>query len=277
MCLNPMENFEGANSRMNIIEVNKENVAEKGFFCYMSKRKSEGHQRKLQWLTDRFDEGMKIKMLDLKQGDRGFIEYTPGEYAWRAVNAEGYMFIHCIWVAGKSKGKGYGTLLLNECVRDARKLRARGVAVVTSEGNWLVGKEFFLKHGFEPVDKHHPFELLVKRFDDAAPPSFAGSFEEKARAFGKGLTIIRSDQCPYVHSAVGQTSETTNRLEIETRVGDLRPAEEVRSLSPSPYGVFGIVYDGKLVSYYCLSPEKLTTFWRNLGMARKARWLRCCF
>ena len=55
---------------MDIIEVNKENSAEKGFFCYMSKKKSEGYQRKLEWLKDRFDGGMKIRLLDLKQGGK---------------------------------------------------------------------------------------------------------------------------------------------------------------------------------------------------------------
>lgn len=77
----------------NLINVNSENVEKTGFFCYMSKRKAEGYQRKLSWLKDRFAEGMRIKMLELPQ--RGFIEYIPGEYAWRAVNAEDYMFIHC--------------------------------------------------------------------------------------------------------------------------------------------------------------------------------------
>jgi len=158
---------------MNIIEVNKENVSEKGFFCYMSKRKSEGYQRKMQWLKDRFNEDMKIKMLDLKQGGRGFIEYVPGEYSWRAVNAKGYMFIHCIWIVGRSKGKGYATLLLNECLKDAEKLGMKGVAVLTGEGNWLVRKKFFSKHGFESVDKYPPFELMVKKFDSAPSPSFS--------------------------------------------------------------------------------------------------------
>lgn len=42
-------------------------------------------------------------MLELPE--RGFIEYLPGEHAWRAVHADGYLFIHCLWVVGKSKGK----------------------------------------------------------------------------------------------------------------------------------------------------------------------------
>jgi hypothetical protein len=101
-----------------IIEVNAENVEKTGFFCFMSKRKSEGFQRKLRGLKDRFAEGMRIKMFELPE--RGFIEYLPGEYAWRAVNASGYMFIHCLWVVGKSRGKGLAGILLDECIKDAQ-------------------------------------------------------------------------------------------------------------------------------------------------------------
>ncbi len=72
-------------------------------------------RKNLAWLKKRFDEGLKIKMLELPE--RGFIEYIPGEYAWRCVDAKGYMFIHCLWVVGKSKGKNFGELLLNECIR----------------------------------------------------------------------------------------------------------------------------------------------------------------
>jgi len=242
---------------MNIVEVDWENVAERGFFCYMSKKKSEGYQQKLKWLRDRFGEGLKIKMLDLQQGGRGFIEYVPGEFAWRAVDAEGYMFVHCIWVAGKSKGKGYATLLLNECMKDAEKTEMKGVAALASEGNWLVGKKFFLKHDFEPVDKHPPFTLMVKKFTDAQSPSFSGDFNERLAIYEKGLTIIRSDQCPYIDAAVGAALDAANELNIRTRVIELKSAEDVRKLSPSPYGVFAIVYEGKLVSYHSMAKKDL--------------------
>jgi hypothetical protein len=223
----------------------------------MSKRKSEGYQRKLKWLMDRFNEGLKIKMLDLRQGGRGFIEYIPGEFAWRAVNAKQYMFIHCVWVAGKSKGKGYATLLLNECKKDAKKTEMKGVTVLTSEGNWLVGKRFFLKHGFESVDKRPPFTLLVKKFSDAPSPSLPGNFEERLAQYGKGLTIIRSDQCPYIDAAVKAALDTAKELGISTKVIELKSSEDVRNLSPSPYGVFGLVHDGKLVSYHSMSKKDL--------------------
>ncbi|HVP91342.1 MAG TPA: hypothetical protein VMS75_09010 [Terriglobales bacterium] len=73
--------------KMEIITVDRTNIEETGFFCYMSRRKSEGFLRKLAWARDRFDEGLRIKMLKLPE--RGFIEDIPGEYAWRAVNAAG--------------------------------------------------------------------------------------------------------------------------------------------------------------------------------------------
>jgi len=242
---------------MNVIEVNKENVSQKGFFCCMSKRKSEGYQRKFRWLKDRFDEGLKIKMLDLKQGGRGFIEYIPGEFAWRAVNAEEYMFIHCIWIVGKSKGKGYATLLLNECMKDAKKTGMKGVAALTSERTWLVGKEFFSKHGFESVDQYPPFEIMVKKFDSGSTPSFSGNFDERLRAYGRGLTVIRSDQCPYIDAAVKVALNTAKELGVRTKVIELKSSADVRRLSPSPYGVFSIVYDGKLVSYHNLAKKEL--------------------
>jgi len=113
-----------------LIEVNEGNVTETGFYCYMSKKNTEGYRRKLNWLKTRFAEGLKIKMLKLPE--RGFIEYIPGEYAWRPVDAKGYMFIHCLWVVGRSKGKGLATVLLNECIKDAQKEGMKGVAMITS-------------------------------------------------------------------------------------------------------------------------------------------------
>ncbi len=241
---------------MKILDVNETNVDSRGFFCYMSKKKSIGYQRKLAWLKDRFAEGLRIKILELP--DRGFIEYIPGEYAWRAVNAKGYMFIHCLWVVGKSKGKGFATALLNECVRDAKKAKMKGVAMMTSERNWLVSKHLLEKQGFECVDQAQPsFSLMVKRFGRAKPPSFINNQAAIQRRFGTGLTVVRSDQCPYIEDATTTVLDVAKRANIKNRVVDLESADQVRQLSPSPYGVFGIVLDGQLMSYHYLLEKDL--------------------
>ena len=46
------------NCEVELIEVTRENVDKTGFFCYMSKKKSEGHRRKLKWVEERLAEGI---------------------------------------------------------------------------------------------------------------------------------------------------------------------------------------------------------------------------
>ena len=149
------------NNTFELITVNADNVDQQGFFCYMSKRKSPGYRQKREWLAARFAEGLKLHMIHEIGGRTvGFIEYIPGEYAWRAVHAPGYLVIHCLWVVGKGKGKGYGTHLIQTCLEDARAQNKHGVVMVTSDGVWLAKKAIFLKNGFEEVDQAPPsFQL----------------------------------------------------------------------------------------------------------------------
>jgi len=239
-----------------IIDVNTDNVDQTGFFCYMSKRKTEGFQRKLNWLKQRFDQGLKIKMLELPQ--RGFIEYIPGEYAWRAVNAKGYMFIHCLWVVGKSKGHGYSGLLIKECLKDAQNANMKGLAMVTSDGNWLASKKILLKHRFESVAQTPPtFDLMVHKFNHARSPSFTGDWDKKAAQHPKGLTLFRSDQCPYITDAANTITDTAKELKIKCKVIEINSASQLRELSPSPYGTFNITYNGKLLSCHYLLKKDL--------------------
>lgn len=238
-----------------IIDVNAGNVEQAGFFCYMSRRKTEGFRQKLDWLKARFAEGMRIKMLELPE--RGFIEYLPGEYAWRAVDAADTLFIHCLWVVGKSKNQGFAGALLQECFRDAIAAGNKGVAMLTSERNWLAGKKALLKHGFESAAEEPPFNLLVKRFGETDPPSLTGGWEDKARRFGAGVTVVRSAQCPYIPDATETVLKAARELGIESRVVELKSCREIRERAPSPYGVFSIVYNGSLLSYHYLLPKDM--------------------
>ena len=243
---------------MNIIDVNADNVANTGFFCYMSKKNTEGYLKKRAWLKSRFKEGLRIKMLDLKAGGRGFIEYIPGKYAWRSVYAEHFMVIHCIWVVGRSKGSGYGALLLDRCIEDAKKEGLDGVAVVTNEGNWLVGMKFFLNQDFESVDKAPTgFNLMVKKFRQGSTPVFPDNWADRIRRFGQGLTVVRTDQCPYLEDAESAVAATAKQRGIPFQSFKLNSSIEVRESAPSPYGVFSILYKGKLISYHYLMQKEL--------------------
>jgi hypothetical protein len=247
-----------------IIDVNSENVDKTGFFCFLSKKKSPGYSLKLAWLKERFSEGLRLKMLKLPE--RGFIEYIPGQYAWRVVNASGYMFIHCLWVVGKSKGKGFSRLLLEICEQDARDSSMNGVAVVASEGNWLIGKKLFLESGYAAVDTAPPtFTLLVKKFKDAPDPSFSGNWEQNQKAANDGMTIFRTDQCPYIEDLTGIFTAEAKKQGIPHRVVHLNTADEVRTKSPSAYGVFNSTLSGSLFSYCYLTESQAESRFKELS------------
>lgn len=233
-----------------IVTVNAENVAQEGFFCYKSKKKSEGYRRKLAWLEGCLAEGMRIKILYEGKRSVGFIEYTPGEVTWRAVNAEGYLVIHCLWVVGKGKGKGYGSRLVDECLDDARTSGKRGVAMVTSDSNWLAGKNVLLKNDFEAVDRAPPtFELLVKRLGQEPLPAFPTDWTERCARYGAGVTVVHAPQCPYIVDAIESVRGAASERDIVFQEVELTTARQAQELAPSPYGVFNVVYDGELLTY----------------------------
>jgi len=253
-------------TEVRIVSVDETNVEKEGFFCYKSKPKTEGYQRKLAWLKERFTEGMQIKILYDGKRSFAFIEYIPGEYAWRAVHADDYMFIHCIWTVGSGKKKGYATRLLDLCIEEARAANMKGVAMVTSSGVWLVDKKILLKNGFEVVDHAPPkFDLLVKKFKDAPNPHFPVNWEERAAQFGDGLTVIRSDQCPYIPDAATAVQEYAGENGLPFQVVELRSAKEAQETSPSPYGLFSIVYNRQLLAYHYLLKKDFDKFIARLA------------
>lgn len=254
-------------NEIEIISVNADNIDQTGFFCYMSKKKSEGYRKKTEWLKERFREGMRLKLLKLPE--RGFVEYIPGEYAWRSVRCEGYMFIHCLWIVGRSKGKGLAGILLNECIADAKKAGLKGVAMASSEGNGLISRRFLTKNGFKSVDKAPPsFELMVKKFGRGPNPSFTGDWEKKANRYPKGLAIFRSDQCPYNEDAVKMVADTATEQGIEARIIELEDSEDIRKYAPSVYGTFDILFNGVLMD--CRFSTK-RQFLKRLESMRKKR------
>ena len=96
---------------MEYIRVTKENIENEHICCAISSNKDIQAISKKNWLKQRFDDGLVF----LKSIERGkcFIEYIPAENAWNPINADGYMYIDCLWVASSFKGNGYSNDLLN--------------------------------------------------------------------------------------------------------------------------------------------------------------------
>ncbi len=243
--------------KVEIIDTNADNIHKYGICGYKDIKRA-GYPEKIEWLKKRFPEGLKIKTLySDKNGTQGMIEYIPGEYCWRPVETRGYMFIHCIFSGFKNayKGKGYGTLLLKECLEDAKNKNMYGVSVVTRKGSFMASKDLFIKNGFEVVDTASPdFELLVKKFNKKAPmPKFKSGWEERLRRYDKGLTIIRAGQCPYTVKNVREIIETAKKkYRIKPNIIDLKNCREAQN-NPCPFGTFCIIYDGKVIAHHPIS------------------------
>jgi GNAT superfamily N-acetyltransferase len=253
-----MKTSNKAKVEIQIIEMTPKDAG-KVPLCGHKDPSKEAYRHKFQWIKKRMSEGLKVKMLSTPDdGLVGYIEYVPGERAWRAVNAENYMFIHCIHIQKRCKGRGYGTLLIKDCVKDAQRIGMNGVAVVTREGTWMVGKELFLKNGFEEVEKALPdFSLLVKKFKKSAPtPSFKGEWDKKLKKFGKGLTIISSGQCPQNVKMVNDIAEIAReRYRIQPKIVEYKSYKEAQN-APWPFAISGLLYNGKLVADHPISGKR---------------------
>jgi len=245
-----------------IIDVNEKNIDDYEPTCFLNP-KNEGYQIKRKWLKDRFTEGLRIKLLYV-EGEKkplGFIEYVPGENAWRAVDAKGYMFIHCVWISkNKYKEMGYGSQLVNEAVKDAKKEKMNGVAVVTSEGPFMAGKKLFLKNGFKSIASVKPsFELMIKSFKKGTEPKVL-AWEEQLSQY-KGIHIIYSNQCPWVARFMDELDEFIRKegLEVKLKITELKTPQEAQN-APSFYATFNLIVDGKLIVDHYIS----TTRFKNI-------------
>lgn len=230
--------------------------------CGIKNRDHPGFLRKTRWLESNLEKGMRAKVMLTPKGVQcGYIEYIPGKYAWRGIDADGYMVIHCVWTFFREyQHRDLGASLIQGCIDDARREKTSGVAVVTRESPWLAGSAIFRKMGFDLVDTAPPdYELLVYRLrKSAATPRFRGNWTKRLQRYGDGLTIIRADQCPHTMKRSDEISQIALKtFGLEARVIDLKTHRDAQ-MAPTPYAVFAIIYNGHLVADHQISARKFT-------------------
>jgi hypothetical protein len=141
--------------RIDTTDVPADDILKYGVCGYKSLKRA-GFPEKVEWLKKRFKEGLElIALYSQEDGTQGVIEYIPGEYCWRPVDAADHMFIDCLLVGFTRayQRKGYAWPLLQECESRARAGRMSGVAVVTGKGSFMVGSQIFLGRGYQIVDQ----------------------------------------------------------------------------------------------------------------------------
>lgn len=220
--------------------------------CGHSPTYRRGYDAKMEWTRLRIREGMRYTVALVNGHVAGMMETIPAEYAWRGIEAQGYLFIHCFWVVGKNRDHGYGRKLLSACLEDARG--TNGVAVMVSKAHWLPTPKIFIKNGFTLADQAAPsFDLLVKQLNPGAP---LPHFKPCAAPIQPGLTLYHSDQCPYTQNVAEIVNRVGEMLKLQVNIFHVNDARSAQS-APGFYGTLGYFYNGEMLTYHPAGTEKL--------------------
>lgn len=249
---------------MDIKELDQNNIDGEHLCCAISDKKST--QIKREWLKERFSDGYRFYKID--QQGKAFIECVPAENAWAPIRADGYLFIDCFWVSGSLAKKGYGTALLERCVKEAKAARKKGLVAVCANNKkpFLSDPKFYRKHGFRTADTAAPyFELLYLPFDESAiPPSFCDS-AKTGTVETKGVTIYYTDHCPWNAKYIPVLKEITKKRGAAVAFCKLATKEAAQK-APSPFTTYAVYYDGAFVTNEMMSDKKFIKFLEEKGL-----------
>lgn len=233
---------------MEYIRVTKDNLEKEHICCAISNNKDIQVSSKKAWLADRFDEGLVF----LKSVERGkcFIEYIPAEYAWNPIEADGYMYIDCLWVAGSFKGHGYSSELLEQCIADSKDKGKKGLCILScaKKKPFLADPKFLKYKGFEVCDEsdngvqlwYLPFEEGTKmpQFKDCAKHPH---IEEQ------GYVLFYTYQCPYNAKYVPVLEAISEEKGIAFRAIRITDREMAQN-APTPITTYALFHDGEYLT-----------------------------
>lgn len=239
---------------MNYIRITKDNIDKEHICCAMSGKQSVA---KKEWLKQRFDEGLVF----YRSEERGkcFIEYIPAENAWVPIEAEGYLYINCLWVSGSMKGHGYSNDLVDECIRDAKAQGRRGLCLLSSEKRkkeFLADPKYLAYKGFQLADTSDCGITLMHLplVPDAEPPRFM-ECARHPKAEEDGFVLYYTDQCPFTYYWVPRVEEAAREHNIPLKVIHITDKEVAQNV-PAPATTYALFRDGKFVTQSIQSDKK---------------------
>ncbi len=246
-----------------IITVDESNIDEYGIGC-IKNQKHEGYLPKLEWAISQFPNGLKFKQLrDSNNKMLGFLEYINSEHCWRGVEAKGYLFIHCLWFFDtKIFGKGLGSMLVQDCIEDAKKQNKLGVTVLASDGSWVADKRIFEKNGFKVIGSKDRFDLMVLQLKKGKFPKFT-KWEKELKNY-KGLNLVYADQCPMIAKSIPELQAVAKFKEVDLKVKKLENSEEAKT-SPGGYCVYELLQDGELLEDHYISKTRFKNILKERG------------
>ena len=241
---------------MEYIRVTKENLEKEHICCAISSNKDVQVSSKKAWLADRFDEGLVF----LKSVERGkcFIEYIPAENAWIPIEADGYMYIDCLWVSGSFKGHGYSSDLLNACIEDSKEKGRKGLCILCAAKKkpFLADPKYLKYKGFLVGDEaDNGIQLMYLPFDKkAAPPRFK-ECAKHPHIEEKGYILYYTSQCPFNAKYVPILTKAAEENGIPFRAVHINSRDEAQN-APTPVTNYALFHDGEYLTNEQMNEKK---------------------
>lgn len=233
---------------MKYIRVTKDNIEQEHICCAISNNKDVQVASKKAWLADRFNEGLVF----LKSVERGkcFIEYIPAENAWNPIDAEGYLYIDCLWVSGSFKGHGYSTDLLDACIQDGREQGKQGLCILSSEKKkpFLADPKYLQHKGFAVADEaDNGVQLWFLPFSPEARPPRIKECAKHPRVDEPGFVLYYTHQCPFNAKYVPVVEATAKEQGVPFRAIRLDSKEAAQN-APTPITTYALFRDGEYLT-----------------------------
>ena len=241
---------------MEYIRVTKDNLEKEHICCAISNNKDAQVSSKKAWLADRFDEGLVFH----KSVERGkcFIEYIPAENAWVPINADGYMYIDCLWVSGSFKGHGYSTELLDACVEDSKEKGKAGLCILAAAKKkpFLADPKFLKYKGFTVCDEaDNGIQLWYLPFgNEAEKPGFR-ECAKHPHIEEKGYVLYYTSQCPFNAKYVPVLEQTAKENDIAFHAIHIESREEAQT-APTPITNYALFHDGEYITNEQMNDKK---------------------
>ena len=252
---------------METVIIDYANVDSEKICCCTSDKKCV--KAKKDWLINTFEDGLIYRKGNVN--GKVFVEYIPAEDAWCPVEADGYMFIHCLWVAGKYQSEGNAKMLLRETIAEAKIKQKKGLVILSSAQKkpYLADKKFLEHMGFQSADTTAPyFELMYLPFAKEAPPPKFMSHAKEGKTQEAGWVLYHSEQCPFTAKYVPIAKETAKECGIDLTTIRLHIPRDKQGLEqipdtirpqecPSPFTAYALYHNGVFVTHEIQTAKKL--------------------
>jgi len=188
----------------------------------------------------------------------GYIEYLPGEFAWRGVEAAGFMLIHCVWVFSKRiSERAWGSILVEGCLEDARKAgharrrRDGPGAGLAGRSAVVPGKRIRSRR----YRRRRTTSCLFVSSSVAAqtrPSRKAGIGNSKQYGQGHDHHPVKPVSAHREIRGLKSPRRAENEYGVRPTVVDLESWSDAQN-APTPYAIFALIYNGRLLADHQIS------------------------